>query len=214
MQQRPNVAAYRAPARCWHGKLDATCAANAGLNGSNGRVAVCAGLYGVVCKSAIAYLLSAASGRRRRQLDCANYAGETIALMSVRGQAGPGGVIYFGGNAEDVSQDIPDLVKAFPDRATYLLHYPSYGGSPGSPSQKAIFAEALALFDFVHAEHADTVVIGRSLGSGVAVWTASQRPVSRLLLITPFESLGDVAQHAYPFLPVRWLLLDRYESPS
>jgi len=137
--------------------------------------------------------------------------GETV-LVSTRPRAGPGALIYFGGNAEDVSQDMPDFGDAFPNHAIYLLHYPGYGGSSGSPSQQAIFAAALALFDRVHAEHANIVVIGRSLGSGVAVWVASERPVARLVLVTPFDSLGDVAAAQYPFLPVRWLLRDKYES--
>jgi pimeloyl-ACP methyl ester carboxylesterase len=132
--------------------------------------------------------------------------------VSTHPRAGPAALIYFGGNAEDVSLDVPDLVDAFPDRAIYALHYPGYGGSSGSPSQQAIFDAALALFDQVHAEHPNIVVIGRSLGSGVAVWTASQRPIERLVLVTPFDSLADVAAAQYPLLPVRWLLRDRFDS--
>ena len=132
--------------------------------------------------------------------------------VSTRPHVGPAALIYFGGNAEDVSQDIPDLANAFPDRAIYALHYPGYGGSSGSPSQKAIFAASLALFDRVHAEHQNVVVVGRSLGSGVAVWIASQRPIARIILVTPFDSLADVASEQYRFVPVRWLLRDKFES--
>jgi pimeloyl-ACP methyl ester carboxylesterase len=64
----------------------------------------------------------------------------------------------------------------------------------------------------VYAEHPKIVVIGRSLGSGVAVWVASQRPVARLVLVTPFDSLADAAAAQYPFVPVRWLLRDKFES--
>ena len=124
----------------------------------------------------------------------------------------PDAVLYFGGNAEDVSLDAPDFADAFPHSAIYLLHYPGYGGSSGSPTQRAIFAAALALYDRVHAGHPNVTVIGRSLGTGVAVWIAIQRPVVRLVLITPYDSLGDAAAAQYPFLPVRWLLLDKYES--
>jgi hypothetical protein len=56
------------------------------------------------------------------------------------------------------------------------------------------------------------VVVGRSLGSGVAVYLASQRPVARLVLVTPYDSLVDVAARHYPYFPVRWLLLDKFES--
>jgi pimeloyl-ACP methyl ester carboxylesterase len=136
---------------------------------------------------------------------------ETVNVSS-RPFASPDAVLYFGGNGEDVSRDMPDMEDAFPHRAIYLLHYPGYGGSSGSPSQQGIFADALALYDRVHAGHPNIVVIGRSLGSGVAVWIASQRPVARLVLITPYDSLVDPAVQQYPFLPVRWLLRDKFES--
>lgn len=138
--------------------------------------------------------------------------GTAIVQVSTHPQTGPAALIYFGGNAEDVSQDVPDLVDAFPNRAIYALHYPGYGGSSGSPSQQAIFADSLALFDRVLCEHPNIIVVGRSLGSGVAVWIASQRPIARLILITPFDSLADPASEQYRFLPVRWLLRDKYES--
>jgi pimeloyl-ACP methyl ester carboxylesterase len=139
-------------------------------------------------------------------------AGTRTVVVSTRPNAGPDALIYFGGNAEDVSLNMPDFSAAFPNHAIYLLHYPGFGGSCGRPSQQAIFADALALFDRVHAEHENVVVVGRSLGSGVAVYVASLRPVARLVLVTPFDSLVDVAAYHYPFLPVRWLLRDRFES--
>lgn len=56
--------------------------------------------------------------------------------------------------------------------------------------------------------------MGRSLGAGVAVHLASERPVHRLVLVTPFDSLARVAQSHMPWLPVRWLMKDRYDSAS
>jgi uncharacterized protein len=140
------------------------------------------------------------------------YVGAGSVQVSTRPQAGPDAVLYFGGNAEDVSQDMPDITAAFPSAAIFLLHYPGYGGSSGSPSQESIFAAALALFDRAHIDHPNVVLIGRSLGSGVAVWLASQRPITRLILVTPYDSMGDIAARHYPYLPVRWLLRDKYES--
>jgi uncharacterized membrane protein YbhN (UPF0104 family) len=58
-------------------------------------------------------------------------------------------LIYFGGNAEDVSINLPRVSFAFPDTAVYLLHYRGYGGSSGKPSEGALFADALTLFDGV-----------------------------------------------------------------
>src|SRR5579862_952936 len=133
-------------------------------------------------------------------------------LVSTRPASGAGAVLYFGGNAEDVSADLPGFASAFPDDAIYLLHYPGYGGSAGHPTEKSITAAAFALFDAVHAQHPNVTIIARSLGTGVAVHVASERPAVRLVLITPYDSLVDVADAHYPFLPNRWLMLDRYDS--
>ncbi len=133
-------------------------------------------------------------------------------LVSVRPHDGPKALIYFGGNAEDASRNLPAFSQAFPDHALYLLHYRSYGGSTGKPSEEAIQRDATALFDKVHAEHPQTAVIGRSLGSGVAVRLASRRPVSRLILITPYNSFQEIAASHYPHMPVKWLLRDKFES--
>ena len=132
--------------------------------------------------------------------------------VSARQIGGSNAVIYFGGNAEDVSMDIPDLAETFPGNAIYALHYPGYGGSSGNPTERGILIDALALYDHVRAQHANIIVIGRSLGTGVAVHVASVRQVTGLVLVTPFDSLGDVAAANYPILPVRWLLRDKFKS--
>jgi uncharacterized protein len=133
-------------------------------------------------------------------------------LVTVRPREGTQALLYFGGNAENVSYSLPELAVAFPDHALYLLNYRGYGGSSGRPSEAALFADALALFDKVRADHQDIVVMGRSLGSGVAVYLASLRPVERMVLVTPYDSLQDLAVRQFPFFPVRWLMLDRFES--
>jgi len=125
---------------------------------------------------------------------------------------GPDAVVYFGGNAEDVNFSLPGLAAAFPKHAIYLMHYRGYGGSTGKPSEDALVADALALLDRVRSEHINVVVIGRSLGSGVAVHLASLRPVARLILVTPYDSLVGLAANQFPLFPVHWLLLDKFES--
>jgi uncharacterized protein len=133
-------------------------------------------------------------------------------LVDTRPYAGSDAVIYFGGNAEDVSRSLPTLADAFPRRSLYALNYRGYGGSTGKPSETALIADALVLFDRVHIDHPRIVVIGRSLGSGVAVHVASERPVERLVLVTPYDSLAAIAASHFPYFPIRWLLLDKFES--
>ncbi|WP_456022585.1 alpha/beta hydrolase [Pseudomonas protegens] len=129
-----------------------------------------------------------------------------------RERVGPRALIYFGGNAEDVSRNLPEFAEAFPEHAVYLLNYRGFGGSGGSPSEEAIAEDALVLFDQVYASHPQVSLIGRSLGSGVAVRLASQRPVQNLILVTPYNSLEEIAARQYPWVPVKWLLKDRFES--
>lgn len=121
-------------------------------------------------------------------------------------------LIYFGGNAEDVSGNIESFATAFPEHSLFLVNYRGYGGSTGRPSEAGLNADALAVFDHVQRAHAEIAVMGRSLGSGVAVALASKRPVHRLVLVTPFDSLLNVARDHMGWLPVGLLLKDRYDS--
>jgi pimeloyl-ACP methyl ester carboxylesterase len=137
--------------------------------------------------------------------------GERV-LVSTRSATGSDAVIYFGGNAEDVAQTVPTLQRAFPDSAIFALHYRGYNGSSGTPSERALIADGLALYDFVHGKYPHIVVIGRSLGSGVAIHVASLRTADRLVLVTPYDSLQTIAAQRFSWFPVRWLLLDKFDS--
>jgi len=139
--------------------------------------------------------------------------GERLKIWAVP-RAGSRVLIYFGGNAEDVAGNIEEFSVAFPDRSLFFVNYRGYGGSSGRPSEAALFADALAVFDRVRPQHPDVAVMGRSLGSGVAVFVASERPVDRLVLVTAFDSLVNVARAHLRFLPIGLLMRDRYESAS
>ena len=135
-------------------------------------------------------------------------------LATMRERAGDRALVYFGGNSEDVSGSLPGLGTLFPDHALYLLHYPGYGGAPGKPTEAALVADGLALFDEVVRKHPRVTVIGRSLGSGVAVQVASARPVEQLVLVAPYDSIEGVAESRFPMIPVSWILQDKFDSGS
>lgn len=135
-----------------------------------------------------------------------------IVRVSADERPGADAVIYFGGNAEDTSGALPQLRSAFPERSIYVMHYRSYQGSTGAPSESALIGDALALYDFVAAKSTHVRTIGRSLGSGIALQVAAQRPTEALVLITPYESFRRVVQELIPLVPVAWILRDRYES--
>jgi hypothetical protein len=123
-------------------------------------------------------------------------------------------IIYFGGNAESVVYSVENFLDTFPRQTVYLLNYRGYGGSSGQPSEKGFFADSLFLFDKVLEKHTAISVIGRSLGSGVATYLASKRPVKKMALISPFDSITRVAQNNFMIFPVFLMLLDKYESIS
>ena len=96
-----------------------------------------------------------------------------------------------------------------------MLSWRGYGGSTGRPTEASNVADAILAFDALVASGApaeDVVVYGESLGSGVAIQLAGERRVGALVLDAPYTSIVDVALLSYPYLPVRPLLLDRYES--
>jgi pimeloyl-ACP methyl ester carboxylesterase len=126
--------------------------------------------------------------------------------------AEPDAILYFGGNAEDVSLNIQEFSEWFPEQAVYLANYRGYGGSTGSPGETALFNDAEATFDFVKGRHPNVSVIGRSLGAAVAVDLAAGRDVARLALVTPFDSLARLARDFYPIFPTSVLLKDKYDS--
>lgn len=123
-------------------------------------------------------------------------------------------LLYFGGNAESVQALREPMAHWLPKHSVYLLAYRGYGASDGKPTQALLIADAVALFDHVRGEdaHRPIAVVGRSLGSGVAAGLAHHRPLDRLALVTPFDSLVAVAARHYPWLPVHWLMRERYPA--
>jgi uncharacterized protein len=137
---------------------------------------------------------------------------ESGIIVTARKQVGPKALIYFGGNAEDVSQNLLVFGREFPNHSIYLMHYRGYGGSSGSPSEIGLVVDGLALHDLASKDHSEISVIGRSLGSGVAVQVSRARPVANLVLVTPYASVVGVASAMFPYVPVKLLLKDRFES--
>ena len=122
-------------------------------------------------------------------------------------------VLYFGGNGEEVSWALAD--KRWPREVTVVaLNYRGYGTSEGKPSADHLNADALELFDLVAArgdvDRARIAVFGRSLGTAVATHVAAERPVARVILVSPYDSLAAVGQGHYPFLPVSLMLRHKF----
>jgi pimeloyl-ACP methyl ester carboxylesterase len=126
-------------------------------------------------------------------------------------------IIYFGGNAEEVSWLISEAQR-FRGWAVCLMNYRGYGLSEGSPGERELYSDALAIYDYF-AQRRDInrdriIVMGRSIGSGVATYLAQNRTVKGAILICPFDSLVSIGKKHYPFLPVSLLLKHRFDSAS
>lgn len=125
-------------------------------------------------------------------------------------------VLGFGGNAQDAEALAADLLGRVPGRHLVVFHYRGFGRSTGAPSQRALVEDAMAIYDQMVTDLAPArvFVVGISLGSGVAAQLARERPLSGLLLITPFDSIAAIARERYGWLPVGQLLKHPFDSAA
>ena len=126
-------------------------------------------------------------------------------------------IVVFNGNAGNRSHRAM-LAAVFAEYgwSTLLVDYRGYGGNPGLPSERGLERDARAAVRYL-ATRTDVdltrvVYFGESLGAAVAIRLAIDYPPSALVLRSPFSSMASVGMRHYPFLPVRWLLRDRYPS--
>ncbi|WP_349649156.1 alpha/beta hydrolase [Candidatus Parabeggiatoa sp. HSG14] len=124
-------------------------------------------------------------------------------------------VIYFGGNAEEISKHIREI-NYFKGWALLLVNYRGYGLSEGNPSETNFFKDAVLLYDTfakrIDIDNQKIVAFGRSLGTGVAVYLAHQRDLKGLILVSPYDSIRSIAQEIYPYVPVSLLLKHHFDS--
>jgi hypothetical protein len=141
-------------------------------------------------------------------------------VMAWYGKARPGEptLLYFHGNAGSLAARA-ERIRRFMDEGwgVYMMTYRGYGGGTGSPSETANVADARLAYDALVREGVDPasiILYGESLGTGVAARVATERPAAGLILDAPYTSIVDIAAKAYPYLPVRHVLKDRYETKT
>ncbi len=144
--------------------------------------------------------------------------GENARAIAWYSKAAPGQptLLYFHGNAGSLSSR-SERIRKYRDkgRGILMMSYRGYSGGTGSPSEDANVADAKRAYDLLTGDGvraADIIIYGESLGSGVAVQVAVAKPAAGLILDAPYTSLADLAAGHYPWLPVRGMLFDRYES--
>lgn len=127
------------------------------------------------------------------------------------------GILFFHGNAGNISHRL-QTIAVFHDLglSTLIIDYRGYGGSGGRPSEKGLYLDAEAAYDWLRARREidpDSIVaFGRSLGGAVAVELARRREVSALILEGTFTSTEEIAGEMIPFPPVRLLVTQRFDS--
>lgn len=124
-------------------------------------------------------------------------------------------LLYFHGNGGSLAVRAARIQRFMAEGwGVYMMTYRGYGGSTGHPTEANNMADAPLAYDALAREVGPKSIIlyGESLGSGIAVRLATERDVAGVILDAPYTSIVDVAAAAYPFLPVRALLIDRYET--
>lgn len=141
---------------------------------------------------------------------------ERVVAWWGRAQAGRPTLLYFHGNAGNLESRSERIRKYMAEGlGVFIMSYRGYGGSTGEPSEPANIADAKLAHDVLAGkgvDPSDIIVYGESLGSGVAVQVAAEKPVGGLILDAPYTSMVDLAGLHYPYLPARWLMTDRYET--
>ena len=126
-------------------------------------------------------------------------------------------VVVLNGNAGNRSYRLPfALALRRLGAAVLLFDYRGFGGNPGTPGHSGLVADAVAarqhLKGRADVDPARVVYFGESLGAAVAAELAALHPPAALILRSPFTTMAEVGGHHYPFLPVRWILRDRFST--
>jgi hypothetical protein len=141
--------------------------------------------------------------------------GEKVIAWHVPPRGNKPVVVYFHGNGEIVPWRV-ERHRATIANGTGLiaLSYRGYGGSTGTPTEEGLHRDAEAAYAFATARYAPERIVlwGHSLGTGVAVRLAAEKPVGKVILEAPFSSTVDVAAALFPYVPVRWLMHDQFHS--
>lgn len=129
-------------------------------------------------------------------------------------------ILYSHGNSEHVGNQVNTLLRlqSLLDATVFVYDYRGYGKSEGKPTEAGLIADGLAAQQWLSMRAgmsiSDIVLMGRSLGGGVSVAVAAERGAKALVLDATFSRMVDAASYNYPWLPVKTMMRDRYDSLS
>jgi uncharacterized protein len=158
-------------------------------------------------------------GHRTRQVVLRSADGTRLSgwLMTPRAPGPHPAVVYFGGRSEEVSWVVRDAEHLFPGLQVLAVNHRGFGESHGVPGERELVEDGCACVDWLCdagrvPDISRIAIVGRSLGSGIAVQVAAKRPVAAVVLVTPFDSVLAVARKRIPAAPIGLILRHRFES--
>ncbi len=125
-------------------------------------------------------------------------------------------LVFFHGNGDSLAgADVATRTLVDMGYGALLVEYRGYGGNLGKPSEQGFYADGEAAIRWLAERRVatkDLVIIGNSIGSGAATEMALRHPVRALIIVSGFSSLPDVVSDLFPYLPLKWLVRDRFDS--
>jgi uncharacterized protein len=151
-----------------------------------------------------------------RALSLTTADGETLSAWFVAPSDGGKPVyLYFHGKDGSLPQRVHQIrAMAVDGTGVLAIDYRGFGASSGRPTEAGLYQDGEAAYQWLREGVAASriVLVGESLGTGVAVWLAAQEPAAVLILKAPFTSAVDIAAERYPFVPVHWFMKDQFRS--
>ncbi len=142
--------------------------------------------------------------------------GLSLKAWYVPAKEGHDTIVHYHGNGGHIAyrlgRVLPFVKSGF---GVLMTEYRGYGGNPGTPSEEGLFNDGRAAINFLKndgVKNENLIIVGESLGTGVAVQMAAETKIKALILESPFSSAVDVGQAAYVFLPVGLLMWDRFDN--
>jgi len=125
-------------------------------------------------------------------------------------------ILYFGGLQQDSVALVEKFASHYPQMPFITYNYRGYGKSEGKPTQSKLFVDAMHIYDDLILRYKyrpeEIILMGYSLGTGVAAFLGSQRQVKEILLMAPYDSVYEIMKKRYPFSGIHWILRQRFPS--
>lgn len=123
-------------------------------------------------------------------------------------------IIYFGGNASNSIGFLNTFTSYYKNYDIVSFNYRGFAYSKGNPSEKKLYSDSIEIYNKYKNSYKEIVIIGRSLGTAIATYLSKEVKVSNLILITPFDSIQNIAQKQFFYIPIKYILNHKFNLIS